>query len=220
MDDFSRQLEVFEPRLFKQPVHVIGCGGGGSWTAMLLAKLGVKNLHLHDFDHVESHNLPNQLFKESDVGEYKTTAAASNILAFAGEAPNWVTEKVTGDTPLSGIVFMEVDSMKARKEIFEGACKNHLDIPLVVESRACISGGRVYAFNPSNKRECEEYVKTLYSDEEAQASQCGVVLSMAPTSALISSLAVWQLVKWHNNWEIDNEIIIDAQSNTFLPRRF
>lgn len=220
MDDFSRQLEVFEPRKFKQPVHVIGCGGGGSWTSMMLAKLGVSDLHLHDFDEVGAHNIPNQLFKEEQIGMKKVHSAQDNIFEFSGTTPTIYDEQVTGDTKLSGIVFMEVDSMKARKEIYEKACKNHLDIPLVVESRACVSGGRVYAFNPSKRSECLEYEKTLYSDEESQASMCGVVLSMAPTSALISSLAVWQMVKWHNHWDIDNEIIIDAQCNVFLSRRF
>lgn len=220
MEDFSRQLEVFDPRQFNTPVHVIGCGAGGSWTAMMLAKLGVKDLTLWDFDTVGQHNLPNQLYKETDVGLLKSAQAARNCEDFSGTLPAYNTTAVDGDTQLSGIVFMEVDSMKARKEIFEKACKNHLDIPLVVESRANVSGGRVYAFNPSSKLECEAYAETLYSDEEAQASMCGVVLSMAPTSALISSLAVWQLVKWRNHWDIENEIIIDARSNTFLSRRF
>ena len=218
--DFSRQREVFEPEKFTQPVHVIGCGATGSWVALLLAKLGVKDLHLWDFDLVEEHNLPNQAFELLDVGRSKVSACYSRTSAFSDTKPVTHFEPVTGDTQLSGIVFVLTDTMSSRTDIYKRALKNNLNVPLVIETRMCTEGGRVYAFNPCNRRETEPYAQTLYSDEESVVSDCGIAQTLAPTATLLASLAVWQMIKWHNNVEIDNEIIVDAKYNTYLSRRF
>jgi len=219
--DYSRQLKEFNPEDFKLPVHVIGCGATGSWVAMILAKLGVKDIHIWDFDIVEEHNIPNQLFAMSDIGKLKTDACMENMLRCSAlEKVTVHYERADKDSMLSGIVFLLTDTMKSRDEIFRKCLKNNLAVPLFIETRTCLEGGRVYALNPSNKSQCTEYAKTLYTDEESAVSECGTSQSMAPTSALISSLAVWQMVKWHKDVEIDNEVLIDAKYNTFLARKF
>lgn len=218
--DFSRQREVFEPEKFTQPVHVIGCGATGSWVALLLAKLGVKDLHLWDFDIVEEHNLPNQAFNLGDVSFTKVFACDFNLRTSTGANPIAHNRAVDGDTQLSGIVFVLTDTMSSRTDIYKRALKNNLNVPLVIETRMCTEGGRVYAFNPCNRRETEPYAQTLYSDEESVVSDCGIAQTLAPTATLLASLAVWQMIKWHNNVEIDNEIIVDAKYNTYLARKF
>lgn len=53
-------------------VTIFGCGGGGSLLAIQLANLGIKRLHLVDFDLVSTSNLNRQfLFESNDVGLYK-----------------------------------------------------------------------------------------------------------------------------------------------------
>lgn len=218
--DFSRQREIFEPESFKLPVHVIGCGATGSWVAVMLAKLGVKDLHLHDFDIIEEHNLPNQLFKQIDIGRSKVSASHDMCSGLSDTKATLHNTEVTGDTQLSGIVFILTDTMFSRADIYKKALKNNVAVPLVIETRMGTEGGRVYAFNPCKRGETVEYAKTLYTDDEAVVSACGIRQTLAPTAALIASLAVWQLIKFHNDVEIDNEIIIDAKYNTYLTRKF
>jgi molybdopterin/thiamine biosynthesis adenylyltransferase len=230
--DYSRQREIFEPDKFNLPVHVIGCGATGSWAAVMLAKLGVKELHLHDFDTVEEHNIPNQLFwaytdipyenggKEGQIGLKKVTACRDQVFWTAGIRAEEHDGRVTGDTLLSGIVFVLTDTMASRAEIFNKALKNNVQVPLVIETRMSTEGGRVYAFNPSSRPQNVAYAKTLYTDEESMVSVCGIAQTLAPTAALMASLAVWQMIKFHNGDEIDNEILFDARNNTYLTRKF
>lgn len=57
--------------------YIIGVGGVGSWLAASMAKLvGPGNLTLIDGDTLEAKNLDRQLFKESDIGMFKSAALA------------------------------------------------------------------------------------------------------------------------------------------------
>lgn len=216
--DYSRQFGVFQPEDFTFPVHIIGTGATGSWVAVMLAKMGVRDIHLHDFDTVEEHNVPNQLFRVSDVGESKVVACANMVKMTSGINAKRYNAPVTGDDSLSGIVFVLTDSMSSRSEIYKKALRNNIHVPLVIETRMGGEGGRVYAINPCDRKQSAGYQKTLYSDDEAVVSECGVSQSMAPTAAFIASLAVWQLIKFHNGKDIDQEIIVDISNNTYLTR--
>lgn len=70
------------PRLKLLRAGVVGCGGTGSATAMLLARLGVGHLAIFDADAVESTNL-NRLHGacRSDVGRAKVEVVAREIAA-------------------------------------------------------------------------------------------------------------------------------------------
>jgi uncharacterized protein YcgL (UPF0745 family) len=58
----------------KSNVLVIGCGGIGCTTALLLAGAGVKKFTLVDHDEIEKSNLNRQLFwRLQDIGKNKTT---------------------------------------------------------------------------------------------------------------------------------------------------
>ena len=218
--DYSKQSEVFVPQNFTHDVHVVGCGATGSWVAMLLAKLGVQNVHLHDFDKVEEHNIPNQLFQYKQIGELKVHGMMENIMEYSLVAPECHHGAVTGATPLTGVVFVLTDTMHSRTDIYKKALKNNIQVPLFIETRMGTEGGRIYTVDPCNKKQTKGYAATLYTDEQASVSACGVSQSLAPTAAMIASMAVWQMLKWHTGAEITNEIIIDAKHDTYLTRNF
>ena len=60
-------------------VTVIGLGGVGAWTALNLALIGVKEIHLIDHDTIEPHNLNRTPFKLSQVNMNKAAAIAEII---------------------------------------------------------------------------------------------------------------------------------------------
>jgi len=69
---YIRQQElVDQERLSDLKVTIIGCGAVGSFSALSLCKMGVKHLTLIDPDTVNSENLPNQFFRECDLGKKK-----------------------------------------------------------------------------------------------------------------------------------------------------
>ena len=77
--DISRHMELFNPSKFNMPVTIIGAGATGSWLALSLAKLGIEDITVYDFDIVEEHNVPNQAFAISDVGTSKVDAIYKEI---------------------------------------------------------------------------------------------------------------------------------------------
>lgn len=209
--DYWRQLDLFSPEKFgNKEVHIVGVGATGSYVALMLAKMGVRNLHVWDFDDVESHNLPNQVFRLKDVGRSKVEALAEIIADATGIVITTHNEAVVGGTPLKGIIFLLVDSMDARKDIWSGSLKFKLPVELVIETRMAIDNGRVYAIRPSRPADIKLWEGTLYSDEEAEESAC-TNRSIAPTVAYIASLATWKLIKFFNGEEYERELILSAR---------
>ena len=68
-------------RLQTAKVAIVGLGGLGSNVALWLARLGVGQLLLYDFDKVELSNLNRQYYFLEDVGQYKATALLSHLKA-------------------------------------------------------------------------------------------------------------------------------------------
>ena len=68
-------------RLQAAKVAIVGLGGLGSNVALWLARLGVGQLLLYDFDKVELSNLNRQYYFLENVGQYKATALLRHLKA-------------------------------------------------------------------------------------------------------------------------------------------
>lgn len=61
-------------------IYIIGVGGGGSWLAHVMARLGSpRSITLVDGDTLEEKNLDRQLFSEDDIGKNKAAALAKRL---------------------------------------------------------------------------------------------------------------------------------------------
>lgn len=230
MLDTNRHWELFKPEEFSTPIHVIGAGATGSWVVLQLAKLGITNITVWDDDIVEAHNIPNQafpLFKEpnedcsstTEIGNLKVNALRRLIKYQTGTVIKAKAEKVTNQR-LSGIVFMMVDTMSGRKEIWENSIKMKSAVRHLIEPRMGLEVGRVYNVNPTNWDHMKAYEGTFYSDDVAEVSACGNSMTVITSAMLIASMCVKQLLNVHNNVELDNEIIIEMTNNYFMNARW
>ena len=122
-NDYSRQINILNPEEFKTRINIVGVGATGSWMSLALAKMGLNKLHLYDFDTVGVYNLPNQMFGLRDVEHNKAHSMRNIIKMLTGFVVKSKDEKLEGDTPLQGIVFMLTDTMKSRKDIYYKAIK-------------------------------------------------------------------------------------------------
>ena len=217
-NDFSRQANILNPEEFNRPIHIIGAGATGSWVAFTLAKMGLSNITVYDFDEVGMHNLPNQMFGLSDIDKNKALSIRNIIRRFTGFNIKARTQKVEGGQPLQGIVFMLTDTMKSRKDIYNMSIKNNPNIDLLIETRMDLRGGRIYAIDPKNRYMCKQYEGTFYSDDEAEVSACGVSQTVLPTALAITSHAIWKLLNYINGEPFSHETIMDLSNEIIFSQ--
>jgi len=198
-------------------IHVIGCGALGSRVALGLAKLGVSNMHLWDFDKIESHNIANQAYGILDVGRYKVEALAGLIARQTGLKTVPHPEKVVNQH-LFGFIFLLPDSMESRREIWDESIK--WKAVALFEGRMGVSEGRVYYVNPKDPVHISKWESTLCLDSEAEDSVCGSHIAVGPTAEFISALMQWQFIKYINSLEkprkVENEIIAYVDPPLYL----
>lgn len=224
--DPIRHLAVFSPHRFgDRRVDVIGCGATGSRMVLSLAKLGVKNIHCWDFDHVAEHNVANQIFGNGDIGAQKVDALKKIVYDATGTAITAHNERVDGSQELGEVVFLLTDTMSFRKEIWEKSLRLKIHTKLLIETRMGADLGRVYALNPNRLSHARAWEATLCSDEAAEVSACGAATSVGPTAEIISGLAVWQLIRWESinhgaEDDLENEILFGLRSTMFITRKF
>ena len=109
---------------------VVGCGGTGFWTALLLALSGVEELILVDSDMVEVSNLNRLPLEEAFVGKKKTEALKDLITRVRKhlrlEIHDMRIEKPIDCQVLRGEVFCCTDNLKSQQIICAFCKKNDL----------------------------------------------------------------------------------------------
>ncbi|MGD9382355.1 MAG: ThiF family adenylyltransferase [Candidatus Thorarchaeota archaeon] len=193
----------------KHPIHIIGAGATGSRLFASLIELGFDEINVYDYDHVENHNLANQLFLMEDVGELKVDALSSWVKAKIGEdLPNckFINTSLPDDQVyLDGTVFLLTDTMSSRKEIYEACIAGNPDIDRVIETRMASSFGNVYSFNP--EQHGNHWLDTLIDDNLAEKSSCGSSISVGATANIIANAAVWQFMLSLNDPDAADDIV-------------
>lgn len=80
---YEKQGKDITEKILGAKVCICGLGGLGSNIAVLLARAGVGNLHIIDFDKVELSNLNRQQYNINHIGLYKTDALEKIIADIA-----------------------------------------------------------------------------------------------------------------------------------------
>ena len=169
---YDRQIDLFDPSnpRMQVPIVLIGAGTIGSWTALLLTKLGLRNILVVDDDKVEVQNIANQLYGENFLNVPKAMALDKCTQALSGISINYSVNKFPAkledmmEIPFPCIVLVTVDSMKSRLEIFQWLTSNQFNVKLFIDARTGGEVGRVFAFEPMQPSAMDEYSKTLHSD--------------------------------------------------------
>ena len=141
--NLNKSREFFDPELLDAPIHIIGCGAVGSTIAENLARLGIKELNLWDFDDVEEHNIANQMFFQHQVNKPKTEAV-DFICKLINPEINIIKHERYTDESLSGYVFICPDSIKVRRQILEANFGNS-NILGIFDGRMRLTDAQHYA---------------------------------------------------------------------------
>jgi molybdopterin/thiamine biosynthesis adenylyltransferase len=179
--DHTRHLDLFQADSLS--ISLIGCGGIGAITALVLAKMGVGYLTLYDADEVDAVNLATQFHLLSDVGRPKVYSLAETIALFSDDTTiEAYHEVVDRDTSLYGqIIISAVDSISARKEIWE-AVKNS-NAQWYLDSRMAAEEFRLYAIDRRQEVSWYENLLAGEDDDTALQEMCTAKATMFCASA-------------------------------------
>ena len=211
--------ESFTPTVIGDDrIHIIGCGSVGSTLAENLARFGLMNFNLWDFDKVEPHNLVNQMFTEEDIGQYKTDAVKRIIARINPDAENEIRIRSNGytDEKLGGYIFLCVDNIELRRKIVE----NHRGSTIVkamFDFRTGLYDAQHYAADWQVSKDVDLFYKSMdFSHEEAAAetprSACGVSLCVAPTVRIITGFGAMNFINLLSRRKLKKLVVINSAS--------
>jgi hypothetical protein len=213
--NLNKSREFFDPETLERPIHIIGCGAVGSTIAENLARLGVKEIHLWDFDTVEEHNLANQMFQVKHLNMLKTDAV-EDICKSINPDITIIKHEAYTDESLSGYIFICPDSIKVRRAILETNLGNGY-ISGVFDGRMRLTDAQHFASSWETLEKRKELLNTMnFSDTEAKeatpVSACGTSLSVCFTVRCLVSLMIANFINTFLGNPIQKMITIDLKN--------
>lgn len=213
--DLIKSFEFFDPTMVNAPCHIIGCGSVGSTLAENLARLGITNFVLYDFDIVEAHNIANQMFVASDIGQAKTEATKRIITSINPDAEHTIKLEPEGykGQRLAGYVFLAVDNIDLRREICESNRMNS-QIKAVFDFRTRLTDAQHYAAVWGDLRQVRNLLATMdFTHDEAHEATpktaCGTELGVAPTVRFVCALGVCNFINFVKSGTLKNIMVCD-----------
>jgi len=194
IDAFLGQLDIIDmEKLQEKDITIIGCGAVGSFSALVLAKMGINKFTLWDGDTVEEHNLSNQFFERNSLELNKVNATEVNIRCFGSETNLniYVMPFMFKNSPLrSEIILASVDTIEARANILKRALKSR-KAKLLIDTRMQGEDFTVLTVNLQNQEETESYYQNYIKDVETVEGQCSaksIIFNVLMISSLVADI--------------------------------
>lgn len=206
--DFSDQTGFFDPNQNGYDVTVIGCGGIGASALPTLVTMGFQSFKIWDPDAVEPRNMASQLaFAPAHLYHPKVDVMKEFLEAYGATAVETHQELFTAEMAdqLSGIVIAAVDSMAARKMLFEAISLNP-NVALFVDGRIGGEFWQLLTISPHDSAQLDWYEKwQLFDDTDAATLPCAERAVVYPAVALGATMAC-QLAKFVRGEELPRNI--------------
>jgi molybdopterin/thiamine biosynthesis adenylyltransferase len=176
-------------------VTVVGCGGIGSWVAILSAMSGISNIYLFDPDELEEHNRNRLPFCQGSLNQKKVEIVKNYIMAIRPEAiVVAIAEKLEGillqiQLSVSQYIVDCTDSPKAQFSIYNKCKVNHVSY-----IRAGYDGTHITVAGSVSG-----WIKTSVEEENYQVRPSWVVPAVT-----VAALAVGKMMKYK-----DQEVSLD-----------
>jgi len=208
---YSRQLDIFNPDFQQSTIHIFGIGTIGSYTAFGLAKLGIKNIHIYDFDSVEEHNITNQMYRKENIGNLKSESLKETIEEYCFlntcvshnvkiEESN--IREIVQNIRENDIVILAFDNMESRNLIYQNIKDMKVNL---IDSRMGRELLRIFSLtNLPTNRKLELYEKSLITQiEDIPCSARSVNYNGMVIGGLISSIVKKILTNDKPHFELD-----------------
>ena len=174
---------IWYEEIQKQIVTLAGLGGIGGYVGFLLGRLKPQRLIIYDPDRVETVNMSGQLYGQTDVGDYKSSALANMIRNYANyDNIVALNDRFEADSEATDIMICGFDNMAARSTFYEKWKQRVLSYPagsdnrkkcLFIDGRLAAEEFQVLSIQGDDERAMVEYEnKWLFSDAEAEETIC------------------------------------------------
>ena len=211
--NINKHVDYFNPLSdLKHPITIIGCGAIGSTVAVMLARMGIPNIKLYDFDIVTAHNIANQTFRHKDINETKPKALRE-ILEEINPEIEVVINGEYNQQKLSGHVFLAVDNIDLRRKIATDN-KDNLYIKAMYDFRMRLIDAQHYAADWQDKNSVNTFIASMqFSHEDAKAetptNACGTSLNIITTVNGIVSLGLQNFIHYTKTGDIKKCILLN-----------
>lgn len=212
--NLAKSAEFFDPNKCTDKINIIGCGSVGSTVAELLARFGLTNINLYDFDTVEEHNLANQMFTTKNLYKPKLEGVYDRWVEINPEAAK--TIKMYGNgwdgQKLSGYVFLCVDNIELRRRIVEENRMNN-NIKAMFDFRTALTEAQHYAADWSEDKDIKFLLDQMdFTHAEAEknvpVSACKVSLCVMPTVWSVAMAGVVNFVNFVKGQKLERAMIL------------
>ena len=157
----KRHGKAVQDKLSQAKVAIAGLGGLGSNIAIALARIGVGQLHLVDFDRVDLTNLNRQHYFIRHLGQYKTEALKEQILQI-NPYIQVITDclKITADNVLDlfadADIICEAFDVPENKAMLVNAVLEHMP------EKWLLSGNGMAGYGQSNEIQTRQVLPKFY----------------------------------------------------------
>jgi len=214
--DLSKVYNFFQPDKIDGKIHIVGCGSVGSAIAENLARCGVTDFVLWDFDIVEAHNVANQMFTQADIKRPKVEALRDILVSINPEVADKIKLEPKGwkGKLMSGYIFLAVDNIDIRREIVE----KHFNSPYVkavFDFRTMLESAQHFAAYWQDEAMKNSLLNSMqFSHDEASAetptSACGVTLGVVTTVRTICELGVNNFINFVKGNGLKKTVLFDG----------
>ena len=220
---YLRQRDLVTPAQLAFPILVIGAGGIGSWATLALTKMGCTNLTVVDFDRVEEHNLPSQLYIPQQISYPKVNALQVLLTQLTGVNIHPVA-KAFQEYAINGftnsfyrVIICAVDSLLQRKEIWElfKKSKQFAATELYVDARIGGEVMKLITINLNDKESIETYEQGLASKVKPYRDLCtgrAVIYNTFMCGGFVANV----VKKFAKNETIRPNLVFDIPSMSIL----
>ena len=198
----ERHELVFSPASFNpRRVLIGGVGAGGSWLALAIAKLGVRNIAICDTQKVAIENVGPSLYGKKHVGMKKVDACAEIVYALSDDIEVQALDCRMEDVGDYGeAAFLCVDSMQARLDLLYDQCVPRAkSLRRVFEGRMSAFFVMGHSLDPGSELQVSEWRRYWLEDKDTLPALqgCGArPVSVGPTASVIANLMAHQFIQW------------------------
>lgn len=207
MNRHSRQLDIIKVGELDFPIYILGAGGIGSWTTLMLAKMGCSDIIVYDDDIVEEHNVASQFFEEKQLGMQKIEALKENVFQQTGveiECAKQLEENYID----KGLIIITIDSMEERIRLGEIYKDKNI---YIIDGRM---GGLVFEIYAQRS---SKYLSTTVAPENVDHDAC-TGRSISFNCGVIAGFIANLVRQYAKKLLIEAELVFDFDSITLCKK--